>query len=91
MSISVPFKYVENQKFIDYVANKLEQNNESIFEIVCMNDLEGTEVKHKGFFNITKYQREKIVKIIRDKKWEDEVFDKHLFGEMIYVHTFQIR
>lgn len=90
-SISAPFKYLNNQEFLDYIADKLEERTKTIFEIVCLNQLEETESEYKGFFNITHYQREKIAKIIRENKWDEETFEKDLFGNLTYVHSFQIR
>jgi hypothetical protein len=90
-SICAPFKNAKSQEFVDYLADKLEQNTESIFEVVCINESKSDDCKWKGFTNIKKHQREEIAKIIRDRKWDEVVFKKDLFGYLTNVHSFQIR
>jgi hypothetical protein len=89
--ISVRFRFMfwTNNKLINYLADKLEQNTDTLFEIVWRNEIKDSKIDMKGFFNINMKQRKRIVKIIRKGKWNEEVFQKPIFNNLTYIHSYK--
>ena len=51
------FTVLEDQNFLNYIADKIEEHSSSLFEVCCTRENGG---HHKGFFNITSAQRKKV-------------------------------
>jgi hypothetical protein len=69
------------------ISEVILEQKDSVFEVLFKNK-EKSKIKQKGFKSMTQAQRKLVADLVKNNKWDEEIFRKPLYGNLRFIHTF---